>query len=436
MNSSHVPATKGEKAANVRVDAQLARSLFKLGRIARVWPASIMLVLAVLEVLAVGRGTPLSRPSSLNSELSSCGTSNEQRSPPRHLAVGTIIGQFYSIYVDKNISQFRTVLLQSVIFYTAVVVTNTASYAAGQFFAIDWRRRITEHLHASYFQHNVFSSLQSIPAKGTALTRVQPLHACPPSPRASLSPRTDATALTLGLSGAAEEDALLLHPASPTASSATNSFYRLDNPDQRLTQDITDFCISLQSFILKSAKTPFNLVMYSYLCTALFRSALPVVAAFVFFILFGLVHRAVVAALASAVYANQQREGDLRAAHLRVCRTALPIAAANGTAVERRHADRTLAEAIRSQTWLAWCYCAQRFVATVPPPSSLFAHQVSHTSHSCSPLRVPSRAQGRSERTLAETSSVRSRGWAHRAPALNFRLAATVLCFRVPWEPL
>lgn len=47
---------KGDQAKTVRVDAQLARSLFKLATIANVWPASILLVLAILEVLAVSRG--------------------------------------------------------------------------------------------------------------------------------------------------------------------------------------------------------------------------------------------------------------------------------------------------------------------------------------------------------------------------------------------
>lgn len=254
-------------------------------------------------------------------------------------------------------------LLESALFYSAVVVTNTASYAAGQFFAIHWRRRITDHLHAAYFKHNVFASLQSIPAEDTTAT-VPPSSHTPYSPRAALSPRTDATALTLGLSGGTDEDALLLLPGSPAAS-PRHYPHRLDNLDQRLTQDITDFANSLQTFILKTAKTPFNLVMYTYLCTSLFRSALPVFAALAFFVTFGLIHRIVVAALASAVYANQRREGDLRAAHLRVCRAALPIAAAGGPAVERRHADAALAAALRSQTWLAWCYSAQRLVATV-----------------------------------------------------------------------
>eukprot|EP00892_Ulva_mutabilis_P007564 jgi/Ulvmu1/517/UM001_0525.1 len=321
--------------ATVRLDAALARSLFKLGRIAQIWPASILLVLAILEVLAVSR-------------------------------VGAIIGQFYSIYVDKDISKFRSVLLESALFYTAVIVTHTASYTAAQFFAVHWRRRITEHLHSLYFQHNVFASLQSLPARDTPVTP-EPHHPTTPppllSPRGSHSPRTGAAALSIGLLGT-DEDALLPGPTSPPAPAPNHSSHRLDNPDQRLTQDISDFCDSLQTFIRKVAKTPFNLVMYTYLCLRLFRSILPVVAALTFFAVFAAVHYTVVATLASAVYANQQQEGDLRAAHLRICGSALPIAAAGGAAIERRHADRSLAAAIASQAWLAWCYSAQQLTAT------------------------------------------------------------------------
>lgn len=283
------------------------------------------------------------------------------------LAVGTIIGRFYSIYVDRDIEQFHSVLLESALFYTAVIVTHTASYAAGQVFAVRWRRRITEHLHSLYFHHNVYACLQSVPPEDSPPAAPPGAAAATPpilSPRACVSPRAEAAALTLGLAGT-DEDPLLVAPASSPAAARPHINHRLDNPDQRLTQDVTDFCHSLQGFILKSAKTPFNLVMYSYLCIRLFRSVLPIAAAITFFFVFGLIHHVVVAALASAVYANQHREGDLRTAHLRVCANALPIAAAGGAAVERRHADRSLTAAVDSQAWLAWWYSMQQLTATV-----------------------------------------------------------------------
>lgn len=44
------------KGAKVRLNLNLARSLFRLSRIATVWPACFMLMLAVVEVLAVTQG--------------------------------------------------------------------------------------------------------------------------------------------------------------------------------------------------------------------------------------------------------------------------------------------------------------------------------------------------------------------------------------------
>ena len=58
MASGAMHAEKGQKNTKVRMDADFARSLFNLCRVAQIWPASIMLVLAILEVLAVSRGTP------------------------------------------------------------------------------------------------------------------------------------------------------------------------------------------------------------------------------------------------------------------------------------------------------------------------------------------------------------------------------------------
>jgi ABC-type uncharacterized transport system fused permease/ATPase subunit len=121
----------------------------------------------------------------------------------------------------------------------------------------------------------------------------------------------------------------------------------------------------LEEFIRKTAKSPFNLIVYTYLSAQKFGSILPVACAVGFFLILAAVQRVVMSAMASAINAYQQREGDLRALHMRVRNHAVSIAAWAGAEAEERSISAALARTLDAQTSMAWTFILQKAFATV-----------------------------------------------------------------------
>lgn len=240
--------------------------------------------------------------------------------------------------------------------YAAIVVIISLGYGIGQMLAIQWRSRLASELHSRYFQSNTFCRLQSVPSKASILTVVDSLH---------MVPGSGVTAAALALPGAtpsAEHEVLLSGAAT---SSRAPQHGRLDNPDQRMTQDVLQFCEKVERFIRKTAKSPFNLIVYTFLTVRLFKSVVPVVCAVVYFLLFALLQKIVMSTMATAINTYQHCEGDLRAAHMRVRVDAVPIASWGGSAVEEKNVNQALDLTLSAQTSMAWTFILQHALAKV-----------------------------------------------------------------------
>ena len=99
----------------------------------------------------------------------------------------------------------------------------------------------------------------------------------------------------------------------------------------------------------------------------MFGSITPVLVALVFFVACAALHKIVVAAIASAVYAQARAEGDFRSGRVRVRDNAASIAAWGGGGVEQSELDRKLSITLWTQTRLAWACTAQTLVKSVRP---------------------------------------------------------------------
>ncbi|XP_064005609.1 lysosomal cobalamin transporter ABCD4 isoform X4 [Pogoniulus pusillus] len=119
--------------------------------------------------------------------------------------VGVIPSQYYEVLGNKDFSGFKTL---TAIALTLIVVNSTLK-SFDQFICnmmyVTWRKSLTEYLHSCYFQGQVYYNLHVL-----------------------------------------RED--------------------IDNPDQRISQDVERFCRQLSSMASKLIISPFTLAYYTYQC--------------------------------------------------------------------------------------------------------------------------------------------------------------------------
>ena len=265
-------------------------------------------------------------------------------------AAGATASRFYAIYLSKDAAAFRTTLALAAAFYAIAAALHASSVVVSRLLSVRWRGALTRALHTHYFHDATFYHLSHTPRAGAPA----PSDDDPASPRAySMSLRSAAAG---GRVPASNQHAGCALPRGDTP---------LDNPDQRVTDDVRFFCDALATFLLRSAEAPITFFYYSYLTFRLFGTVLPIAAAVAFFVACAAAHRVVVGVLAAAVCRQERAEGDFRSAHVRIRDEAGAIAAWGGGGVERAWVARALDTVLRRQTRLAWCYAAQDLLAMV-----------------------------------------------------------------------
>nr|XP_025976142.1 ATP-binding cassette sub-family D member 4 isoform X3 [Dromaius novaehollandiae] len=124
--------------------------------------------------------------------------------------VGVIPSQYYEVLGNKDFSGFKTLTAVALI----LIVVNSTLKSFDQFICnrmyVSWRKSLTEYLHNCYFQGQVYYSLHVL-----------------------------------------RED--------------------IDNPDQRISQDVERFCRQLSSMASKLIISPFTLAYYTYQCFHRFK---------------------------------------------------------------------------------------------------------------------------------------------------------------------
>jgi ATP-binding cassette subfamily D (ALD) protein 4 len=95
------------------------------------------------------------------------------------------------------------------------------------------------------------------------------------------------------------------------------AFYRLathdwlDNPDQRITQDVDKFSYTLRVLVQKLCVTPVLIVYYTYKCWQISGYMGPLVT-FVFFIVSVVASRLAMPPVIKAIYLREREEGNFR----------------------------------------------------------------------------------------------------------------------------
>ncbi|PNI84234.1 ABCD4 isoform 22, partial [Pan troglodytes] len=178
--------------------------------------------------------------------------------------VGLIPSQYYGVLGNKDLEGFKTLTFLAVM----LIVLNSTLKSFDQFTCnllyVSWRKDLTEHLHRLYFRGRVYYTLNVL--------------------------RDD-----------------------------------IDNPDQRISQDVERFCRQLSSMASKLIISPFTLVYYTYQC---FQSTgwLGPVSIFGYFILGTVVNKTLMGPIVTKLVHQEKLEGDFRFKHMQIRVNAEPAA--------------------------------------------------------------------------------------------------------------
>ncbi|XP_025946654.1 ATP-binding cassette sub-family D member 4 isoform X3 [Apteryx rowi] len=133
----------------------------------------------------------------------------------------------------------------------------------------------------------------------------------------------------------------------------------IDNPDQRISQDVERFCRQLSSMASKLIISPFTLAYYTYQC---FHSTgwLGPVSIFGYFVIGTVVNKVLMSPIVSKLVQQEKLEGDFRFKHMQIRVNAEPAAFYRAGRVEHMRTDRRLQSLLQSQRELIgkelWLY--------------------------------------------------------------------------------
>eukprot|EP00898_Chlorokybus_atmophyticus_P008229 jgi/Chlat1/8407/Chrsp80S07835 len=186
--------------------------------------------------------------------------------------VGTIAGSFYKALVDQDKQLFLWTLASCALWYPLVAVTAAAQVYVKGNLALHWRIALTQLAHELIMHDRMFFTL-------------------------------------------AHDDVL-------------------DNPDQRIADDINKLCLTSADVLAIAAPLPLMIVYYTILVHRIVGLG-GTAAVYCFFALSCVVNRLLVAPVAALVFQQEQCEGDFRTKHMRLRAHADEIALAKGSHTEQ-----------------------------------------------------------------------------------------------------
>nr|XP_003214499.1 PREDICTED: ATP-binding cassette sub-family D member 4 [Anolis carolinensis] len=170
--------------------------------------------------------------------------------------VGLIPSQYYGVLGSKDFSGFQKITILALM----LIILNSMLKSFDQFICnlmyVSWRKTLTEYLHGYYFQGQVYYTLN------------------------------------------------ILHE-------------EIDNPDQRISQDVERFCKQLSSMASKLVVSPFTLAYYTYQC---FYSTgwMGPVSIFGYFFIGTIVNKILMSPIVSKLVQQEKLEGDFRFKHMQL----------------------------------------------------------------------------------------------------------------------
>ncbi|XP_072819512.1 lysosomal cobalamin transporter ABCD4 isoform X3 [Vicugna pacos] len=212
--------------------------------------------------------------------------------------VGLIPSQYFGVLGNKDLDGFKTLTFLAVMLIVLESMLKSFDQFTCNLLYVSWRKGLTEHLHRLYFRGRVYYTLNVL-----------------------------------------QDD--------------------IDNPDQRISQDVERFCRQLSSMASKLIVSPFTLIYYTYQC---FQSTgwLGPVSIFGYFILGTMMNKMLMGPIVAKLMQQEKLEGDFRFKHMQIRVNAEPAAFFRAGHVEHMRTDRRLQRLLQTQRELIskelWLY--------------------------------------------------------------------------------
>ncbi|XP_077123521.1 lysosomal cobalamin transporter ABCD4 isoform X2 [Ranitomeya variabilis] len=201
--------------------------------------------------------------------------------------VGILPSQFYGVLSDRDLGGFRQLVVLALLLIMAISVLRSVEQYVGKLVYVSCRQVLTGHLHRLYFTKQVYYTL--------SVDRPQ-----------------------------------------------------LDNPDQRMTQDVERLCRELGTVASKLLITPFTLVYYSYQC-AVSTGWMGPLSIIGYFVVGSLLNRLLMGPIIPKLVQQEKLEGDFRFKHVEIRVNAEAAAFARAGSVEHTRTSKRLQQLISAQ---------------------------------------------------------------------------------------
>lgn len=162
--------------------------------------------------------------------------------------VGLFNGRYFKVLSDRDLTTFWPLAITSIAYIVINALMKSIKDFVTNLLGIVWRKYITLELHENYFQSNNFYFLQhKCAVKDDGMNNSSKLvNRCSSRIKNSVEP-------ILGEINQLEEN---------TGSNQRKSL--LDNPDQRITQDVKSLCTSIANIVPLMLISPFVIGWYGY----------------------------------------------------------------------------------------------------------------------------------------------------------------------------
>ncbi|PRP87933.1 hypothetical protein PROFUN_02670 [Planoprotostelium fungivorum] len=190
---------------------------------------------------------------------------------------GNVTGGFTQSLVDRDKSSFNMVILLAVPVVLGSGLLRAMIQYAQDLISRHWRRKLVTHLHSKYFDGSTFYRLE------------------------------------------------LFHKT-------------IDNPDQRITQDVDKFTVILSDIVMELINSPVNLVLYTYKTWIHVGWYAPFLLLLYFIVGYALT-KLVMDPISKLIFVQDIHEGDFRFDHMRVRTFSESVAIYNAGRAEQRRAE-------------------------------------------------------------------------------------------------
>jgi ABC-type uncharacterized transport system fused permease/ATPase subunit len=199
--------------------------------------------------------------------------------------VGPVIGNFYSSIIDSDAAAFGKNVRWALFVFACISIADAALKWLSECMEVKWRRSLATQLHIMYIHEN------------------------------------------------------------PVASGV---FCKLDNPDQRLAAEVTQFCSSLSDMLRQTLQGPMLIVYYTCL-SAMYSSWVAPSAVWLFFFVGAVTNRFLLRKVVGLTSLQGKLEGDFRLFHVSFIRSIEQIWFLKGLGAELHHAQHLLSRALANR---------------------------------------------------------------------------------------